>query len=41
MLDLWNLFGGTEREESTSDTPEEVAFARVYFTFYPYWNANG
>ena len=40
MLDLLELFDGTEREESSSDTPDEVKFARVYFTYYPYLNAN-
>ena len=36
MLDLLDLYNGTEREESSSDTPDEVKFARVYFTYYPY-----
>lgn len=40
MLDLLDLFGGTEREESSSDTPDEVEFACVYFAYYPYWTAN-
>lgn len=40
MLDLLNLSDGTEREESLSDTPEEVAFASIYFAYYPYLYAN-
>ena len=40
MLDLLGLFDGTERKESSSDTPDEVKFACVYFTYYPYLNAN-
>ena len=41
MLDLLDLFGGTEREESASDTPDEVKFAWIYSAYYPYLNANG
>lgn len=40
MLDRWDLFGGTEWEESTSDTLDAVEFAQVYFSYYPYLNAN-
>ena len=40
MLDLLGLYNGTEREESSSDTPDEVQFARVYLTYYPYLSAN-
>ena len=40
MLDLLDLYDGTEREESTADTPDEVEFACVYFTYYPYLYAN-
>ena len=40
MLDLLGLSGAAEREESSSDTPDEVKFARVYFTYYPYLSAN-
>lgn len=40
MLDLLDLFDGTEREESLSDTPEEVVFASIYFAYYPYLYAN-
>lgn len=40
MLDLLSLFKGTEREESSSDTPDEVEFACIYFSYYPYLNAN-
>lgn len=36
MLDLLNIFKGTEREESSAYTPNEVEFARIYFTYYPY-----
>ena len=36
MLDLLERFNGTEQEESSSDTPDEVEFACVYFTYYPY-----
>lgn len=39
MLDLLNLFKGTECEESSSDTPNEVEFACIYFSYYPYLNA--
>ena len=42
MLDL-NILGlseEAEREESSSDTPDEVKFACVYFAFYPYIYAN-
>lgn len=40
MLDLLDLFNGTEGEESASDTPDEVAFACIYFAYYPYLSAN-
>ena len=36
MLDLLDLYDGAERKESAADTPDEVQFARVYFTYYPY-----
>ena len=29
-----------EEEESSSDTPDEVKFACVYFAWYPYIYAN-
>lgn len=42
MLDLleMNETERQEREETASDTPEEVEFACVYFTYYPYLTAN-
>lgn len=40
MLDIIDLFGAAEREESVSDTPDEVGFACTYFAYYPYLNAN-
>ena len=40
MLDLLDLYNGTQREESSPDTPDEVKFACVYFTYYPYLTAN-
>ena len=40
MLDLLEIFDGTELEESSADTPDEIKFARVYFTYYPYLTAN-
>lgn len=40
MLDLLSLFKGTEREESSPDTPDEVEFACIYFSYYPDLNAN-
>lgn len=40
MFKIFDLFGGTEREESTPDTPDEVRFACMYFAFYPYLAAN-
>ena len=40
MLDLLDLYNGTEREESTTDTPDEVEFACAYFAYYPYLFAN-
>ena len=40
MLKIIDLFSGTEREESTSDTPDEVGFACMYFAYYPYLTAN-
>ena len=43
MLDAFEMFGlsdETEREESSSDTPDEVEFACVYFAWYPYIYAN-
>ena len=40
MLDILGLSDETEREESSSDTPDEVEFACVYFAYYPYIYAN-
>lgn len=40
MYQFIDLFSGTEREESTSDTPDEVGFACMYFAYYPYLTAN-
>lgn len=40
MFQFIDLFSGTEREESTSDTPDEVGFACMYFAYYPYLTAN-
>ena len=40
MLNLLGLYNGVEREESAADTPDEVKFACVYFTYYPYLCAN-
>ena len=42
MLDLniLSLSEEAEREESSSDTPDEVKFACVYFAYYPYIYAN-
>ena len=40
MLDILGLSDAAEREESSSDTPDEVKFARVYFAYYPYLYAN-
>lgn len=40
MLDIIDLFGGTDWEESASDNREEVGFACLYFAYYPYLNAN-
>ena len=39
-LDILGLSDEAEREESSSDTPDEVEFACVYFTYYPYLYAN-
>ena len=39
-LDILGLSEETEREESSSDTPDEVKFACVYFAYYPYICAN-
>lgn len=40
MLKFMDLFGETEWTESTSDTPDEVGFACMYFAYYPYLTAN-
>ena len=40
MLDILGLSEEAEREESSSDTPDEVKFAWAYFAFYPYIYAN-
>ena len=40
MLDILGLSDATEREESSSDTTDEVKFACVYFAWYPYIYAN-
>ena len=39
-LDILGLSEEAEREESSSDTPDEVKFACVYFAWYPYIYAN-
>ena len=39
-FDVLGLSEAAEREESSSDTPDEVKFACVYFAFYPYIYAN-
>ena len=39
-LDILSLSEEAEREESSSDTPDEVKFACVYFAYYPYIYAN-
>ena len=39
-LDILGLSEAAEREESSSDTPDEVKFACVYFAYYPYIYAN-
>ena len=39
-LDILGLSDETEREESSSDTPDEVKFACVYLAWYPYIYAN-
>ena len=40
MLDILGRSENAEREESSSDTPDEVKFASVYFAWYPYIYAN-
>ena len=40
MFKWIDLFHGTEREESASDTPDEVGFAWMYFAYYPYLTGN-
>ena len=39
-FDFLGLSDAAEREESSSDTPDEVKFACVYFAWYPYIYAN-
>ena len=39
-FDFLGLSENAEREESSSDTPDEVKFACVYFAYYPYIYAN-
>ena len=39
-FDFLGLSEKAERKESSSDTPDEVKFACVYFSYYPYICAN-
>lgn len=40
MLDIIDLFVGTDWEESASDNRKEAGFACFYFACYPYLNVN-